>query len=211
MTITKKATAKLSRVSVGLTLHDGPGAHAVLLAIDSSGLDITLFLSIEDFDILRETLADFDVHGALQLEEDATEGPIPLRCGTCGQAYGTEDFRVGDSCVGDAQECRGNLVETPEEGLVLGGRLHTEPQLDDAHVDPVGGYIETATMLKSQTHDCWIESIQDFQKCPRYVLHYRALDGQMNMRTGDSWCYSRHLAIHRLHELEKSGEAMVKS
>ena len=177
MTITKRATAKLSRVSVGLTRHEHNGDEpSVILAVDSNGdgVYINLHLSLEDFDILRETVMDFDVHEALQLEEDA---------------------------------------KAPVEGpLVLGGRLHpADAKLEDDRVDPVGGDIETATMLKSKTHDAWLEVVQDFTKGPRYVLHFRALDGQMQMRTGDGWRGNRYLAIERLYELEQSGEAMVKA
>jgi len=178
MTITKSATATLSRNSVGLTRHEHDGTEpSVVLSVDSDGIHITHHFTIEDWDILRETVMEFDVH------EEATK--------TC--PHGLIDVANCGHCLKDFDL----LCET----------------LEDDSVDPVGGDIETATMLKSKTHDAWMESVQDLNRGPRYVLHYRSLDGQLHSRTGDRWRWSgnRELAIKRLHELEESGEAMVKA
>ncbi len=196
MTITKSATARLSRVSVGLTRHDSESDPSVLLSVDVGGFSVNLYVTLEDFDILRETFSEFDVHEALQLEEDA-KAPVEPEERDEGSVEGLAKLNYG---------------RCPVEGpFVLGGRLHSEPELEDDSVDPVGGDIETATLLKSKTHDCWVECVQNFEKGPRYQLHFRTTDGQMHMRTGDSWCYSRTLAIHRMHQLEQSGEAMVRA
>ncbi len=194
MTITKRTTAKLSRASVSLTRVDGNGDPVVIFAQNVEGVAVDLFYGLEDWDILRELVMGFDVHEALQLEEDAKASAEKVRYARC-----PADNRV---------------LGSP---LVLGARLHSDTpdaEGDDAEddtVDPVGGDMETATMLKSKTHDCWVEVVPNFENGPRYVLHFRAVDGALHSRTGDVWNGNRELAIKRLHELEKSGEAMVRT
>ncbi len=208
MTITKSATATLSRVSVGLTRHDTGHEAAILLSVDVGGFSSSLYLSIEDFDILRETLTGFDVHEALQLEEDAK---APLS----GFGYGSTPDEIAEGkaiaesnalVLGGYRDCS----ITFQAGPGSMGSMGSGDELEDDTVDPVGGDIETATMLKSKTHDCWVEVVPNFENGPRYVLKFRSPDGWLHSRTGDSWGGSRELAIQRIRELEKSGEASVK-
>lgn len=216
MTITKSATARLSRVEVGLSLHDMESGPCVLIAVDVGGLSISQYLSLDDFDILRETINEFDVHEALQLAGDAKAEIAEWVAAKC--PHGFVDVGQCAYCIFRSQEEPktskvGTLVV--DKMTVRGGRLHPadveDGSVEDDSVDPVGGNLRAATMLKSKTHDAWIESIQDFERGPRYVLHYRALDGQMRMQTGDNWNSTRELALHRLHELEQSAKAMVRA
>lgn len=107
----------------------------------------------------------------------------------------------------------GDLTAAPEMGpLVLGGRLHPDPEavLEDEDIDPVGD-ADTATMLRSKTHECWVEAVQDLKKGPVYRFHYRCVTkGHMVDQTG-LWGQERHTAINHMRAMILDGLVAVKS
>ena len=208
--------------AIGLTYHDLDDGDPFLLSIDSLPLYLTIHMSRALLEKLgasiAEILAETGDDVAAAVAEVSPESRISILCVALGCVSDYDDF---DSFFVPVKYSApiGAYDEAREIALAVWRQAHPGPDhpggrkikgvdlTEDHDLDPVGGHdIETATVLRSKTHDAEVVvNLSHANGEQRYEIHYREPSGKRLSITGD-WSKVRKNAIDRMRKLVANGD-----